>query len=244
MSIDRTSGGSVEESDDADREQGGESSDRSPQKDRKEPGNTPAVADTHRGQDSEHKPSDANTYASPLEQKPSQGGFANLAEEFDARAKSREAAGQYNDVAEDRTIESGSLRDPASPRLNEESIKKRSPEELLGFSLEGARDHVVDDPKDSGRTITDIDHVQDGVLWEEKSAINATNVDRWTAKHIDKKFDAYLEARQNLPGCEEAPIGFRFVEPNPDPEFKLAVEQSINKLKESYPDVKICLEWS
>jgi hypothetical protein len=111
-------------------------------------------------------------------------------------------------------------------------------------SLEGKRDHVVDDPADPSRTITDIDRIEDGVLWEEKSATGAVNIDKWVAKHIDKKFDSYLEARRHLPGYEEAPIGFKFTEPVADPEFRSAVEDAVDGLRKSHPDVTIRLEWS
>jgi hypothetical protein len=110
--------------------------------------------------------------------------------------------------------------------------------------LKGKRDYVVDDPADPSRTITDIDRIEDGALWEEKSATNAGNIDKWLAKHIDKKFDSYLEARRHLPGYEDAPIGFRFTEPDADPEFMSAVEEAVDGLRESHPDVTIRLEWS
>ncbi|MEV0402998.1 hypothetical protein [Actinoallomurus sp. NPDC050550] len=104
-------------------EQGGENRDDTPQKDRKESDATLGAADTGPGQDDEHKPPDA--YASSLEQAPSYGGFANLGEEFEARAKSREAAEQYNNAANDRTVESDSKRDLASPKLDEKSIREQ-----------------------------------------------------------------------------------------------------------------------
>ncbi|MCO6008285.1 hypothetical protein NE236_25230 [Actinoallomurus purpureus] len=104
-------------------EQSGESRDNTPQKDRKESDSTMAATATDGGQDSEHKPSDAYAYASPLEQKPSHGGFASLAEEFDARAESRETAQQYDNAASNRASEPGIKRDLASSKLDEESIK-------------------------------------------------------------------------------------------------------------------------
>ncbi|WP_433349662.1 hypothetical protein [Micromonospora sp. CA-111912] len=76
--------------------------------------------------------------------------------------------------------------------------------------LEGKRDYDVYDPE-SGDRITDIDHIEGGVLWEEKSAIFGD--ESWLNKHVNRKVDACLRARQNLPGYENAPIGFRFTNP-------------------------------
>lgn len=108
-------------------------------------------------------------------------------------------------------------------------------------NLEGLRDYVVDDPADPGRTITDVDHK---TLWEEKSAMTAGDINKWVAKHIDKKFGSYLDARQYMPGYEQAPIGFRFTRAGATPEFRGAVEDAVNRLRASHPDVTIRLEWS
>ncbi|CND72998.1 Uncharacterised protein [Mycobacterium tuberculosis] len=110
--------------------------------------------------------------------------------------------------------------------------------------LEGCRDYVVDDPAEPGRTITDIDRVQNGVLWEEKSATDAGDIGRWVAKHIDKKFSSYLDARQYIVGYEEAPIGFSFTSPDVDPAFRSEVESAVERLRLKYPDEQILLEWS
>ncbi|MDN3351356.1 hypothetical protein [Actinomadura sp. DC4] len=66
---------------------------------------------------------------------------------------------------------------------------------------------------------------------------------KWVSKHIDKKFNSYLEARQHLEGYEDAPIGFSFSKPSADPEFRSAVESAIGKLRKSHPEVTIRLEW-
>jgi hypothetical protein len=152
-----------------------------------------------------------------------------------SRSESRAAAREAND------------REPAADEeahdTPTESVEG-NPEQLKTSNLEGRRDYVVVDPADPSRTITDIDHIEDGTLWEEKSATSAVNIDKWVAKHIDKKFGSYLEARRNLTGYEEAPIGFKFTEPNADPEFVSAVEEAVGGLRKSHPDVKIRLEWS
>jgi hypothetical protein len=51
----------------------------------------------------------------------------------------------------------------------------------------------------TGNLITDIDLVENGVLWEEKSAVFATDIARWVSKHIIGKFHSYMRARQQLP---------------------------------------------
>lgn len=81
-------------------------------------------------------------------------------------------------------------------------------------------------------------------MWEEKSATTAGDINKWVAKHIDKKFSSYLDARQYIPGYEQAPIGFRFTRAGATPEFRAAVEDAINRLRESHHDVTIRLEWS
>ena len=109
--------------------------------------------------------------------------------------------------------------------------------------LEGRRRVEVTDPHDPARTIADIDHIENGVLWEEKSATTAGNIDTWIGKHLDGKVNSYLDARQYLPGYEQAPIGFRFTTPGADPAFKTAVEDAVARLRAADPDVNIKLEW-
>ncbi|MEU5096952.1 RHS repeat-associated core domain-containing protein [Streptomyces sp. NPDC020996] len=110
--------------------------------------------------------------------------------------------------------------------------------------LEGKTDYIVKDPKDPGRIVTDIDRVQNGVLWEEKTAIGAQDNGAWIAKHITKKFNSYLEARKYLPGYEDAPIGFNFTKPGVEPGFRSAVEREISGLRNSNPGVEIKTEWT
>ncbi|TCC16724.1 DNRLRE domain-containing protein [Kribbella sindirgiensis] len=105
-------------------------------------------------------------------------------------------------------------------------------------ALEGVRDYQVMDPLNAGRTITDIDRIQDGVLWEMKSASAAKDPSGWIAKHIDGKFSRYLEARQHMPGYENAPIGFDFSSPM-DAGFRSQVEAAIDGLRSAHPGVTI-----
>jgi hypothetical protein len=110
-------------------------------------------------------------------------------------------------------------------------------------ALEGRRAVEVTNPK-TGNVITDIDEIKGGVLWEEKSAIFATDNAKWVEKHITKKFNAYLEARKNLPGYENAPIGFKFTAGKPvDPALEKAIIDEISRLRKANPGVDIRLEW-
>lgn len=110
--------------------------------------------------------------------------------------------------------------------------------------LEGQTDVQIDNPNDPSDTITDIDRIENGVLWEEKSATNAGNPSAWIAKHIDKKFNSYLRAQQYMEGYEDAPIGFNFTESGVDPDFKAQVEARIEQLQAENPEVDIRLDWS
>ncbi|WP_433179711.1 hypothetical protein [Actinoallomurus sp. CA-150999] len=107
------------------REQGSEGR-GSPSRDgSKESDGTGAMPDSDHRQDDAHKPPDTGTHASPLEQKPSSGDFSNLAEELDARAKSRELSQQDNGAIKDSASASGPKHELASSKLDDESIKKQ-----------------------------------------------------------------------------------------------------------------------
>lgn len=108
--------------------------------------------------------------------------------------------------------------------------------------LEGARGVEVRDPA-TGNLITDIDAVEYGVLWEEKSAVFATDVAKWVRKHITGKFHSYLKARQQLPGYQHAPIGFRFPGKPADPALEQAISNEVDSLRKANPGVDVRLEW-
>jgi len=78
------------------------------------------------------------------------------------------------------------------------------------------------------------------VLWEEKTAVFAIDVDAWIARHITRKFALYLEMRQYLPGHENAAIGFHF-SAIPLDELKSAVEAAVEALRRQNPGVTIHL---
>lgn len=116
--------------------------------------------------------------------------------------------------------------------------------------LEGRRSYQVDDPADPGHTVVDIDRIEGGTLWEEKTATNAldrrrgtADVPQWVARHVTRKFAAYLEARQHMPGYEEAPVGFDFMALGVDPAFKAAVEAEVARLRAAHPGVTINTKW-
>jgi hypothetical protein len=105
-------------------------------------------------------------------------------------------------------------------------------------------DVPIDEPGNVGRTITDIDRPQDGVLWEEKSAVNALDVDKWVNKQVNNKIEAYIEARQYIGGYENAPVGIEFTRVGADPAFRAAVEKAIADLRIKHPDVTILVKWA
>jgi len=109
-------------------------------------------------------------------------------------------------------------------------------------SLEGETNLDVFDPY-SGHTITDIDLINGGTLWEEKSAWWAQDDNAWVAKNIYGKFESYLEARRYLPArYANAPIGFAF-EQAPDVPLGAAVVNAVDQLRADNPSVTIYLQW-
>ena len=166
-----------------------------------------------------------------------------------------EAAGSRSDQAEThvgdepsaaaREVGNGDA-DPAGPEEDPpvpyDAVKAEHEPVDARTALEGQREVVVKDPADPGRTITDIDHVDDGVLWEEKSATWAGDEQKWVDKQVTQKLNAYLDAREHMPGYEDAPIGVRFTEPNMHPTLRRAVEGAVAKFRQDNPDVDVRLE--
>jgi hypothetical protein len=112
---------------------------------------------------------------------------------------------------------------------------------------EGDTNYVVDNPNDWSDTITDIDRIEDGTLWEEKTATGSDprfNAQKWIAKHIFKKLDAYVRARQHMPGFEDAPIGLSFTERGATPQFRTAVESGVAEWQARNPGVDIKVRWA
>jgi hypothetical protein len=85
--------------------------------------------------------------------------------------------------------------------------------------------------------------VQGGILWEDKSATFAGDNAKWVDKQVVKKLNSYLEARQHLPGYENASIGLRMTEPNVDPSLRSAIETALNQFRAEHPGVDVRLEF-
>lgn len=108
---------------------------------------------------------------------------------------------------------------------------------------DGATEIQTDEPGDLGTTITDIDHIENRVLWEEKSATSAGNPEQWVNKQFVNKMEKYIEFQQYIVGLENAPIGIRFINPGADPVLKAAVEQAAAELRAKHPGVTILIDW-
>lgn len=110
---------------------------------------------------------------------------------------------------------------------------------------EGDRNSKIDNPNDLGDTITDIDVIDGGVLWEEKTAVHP-NIDpvSWAGKTVGKKLSVYIRARQYIKGYEKAPIGMWFVKSGTTPELRRQVELRLNEFRALHPDVDIRLRWT
>jgi hypothetical protein len=112
---------------------------------------------------------------------------------------------------------------------------------------DGDRNYIVDNPDDLSDTITDIDYVDNGTLWEEKTATGQDprmDTQKWVQKNVVGKLNSYVRARQYLPGYENAPLGLDFTEPGATPEFRAAVEQSVAEWKSSNPGVDVTVRWA
>ncbi|WP_019432112.1 hypothetical protein [Streptomyces sp. AA0539] len=147
----------------------------------------------------------------------------------------------------DRTPDASDRTDGPEPTLphgeepaNGMSNRERPPRE-------GDTDYVVDDPNNWSDTITDIDRIEDGTLWEEKTATGQDprlDADKWTKKHVLKKLDSYVRARSHLQGYENSPIGIHFTEAGATPEFMAAVESSVDAWRSRNPGVEVKVKWS
>ncbi|MFJ3214891.1 WXG100 family type VII secretion target [Kitasatospora sp. NPDC086801] len=112
---------------------------------------------------------------------------------------------------------------------------------------EGDTNYVVDNPSDLSDTITDIDRVENGTLWEEKTATGQDprmDPQKWVQKNVVKKLDSYIRARPYLEGYENAPLGMDFTEPGATPQFRAAVEQAVEDWKAANPGVDVSVRWA
>ncbi|GAA0964262.1 Hint domain-containing protein [Actinocorallia libanotica] len=106
--------------------------------------------------------------------------------------------------------------------------------------LEGEEEYDVYDPVTKNR-ITDIDKIENGVLWELKSVLYGD--EQWLDKQVTKKLDKYLKAREHIEGYENAPIGFRFTSDRMDPRFRTALENHFDRLRRENPGLDLRLEF-
>ncbi|MCP2261245.1 hypothetical protein LX15_004966 [Streptoalloteichus tenebrarius] len=67
---------------------------------------------------------------------------------------------------------------------------------------EGSRNYDVYDPANKGRRITDIDIIENRILWERKSAAWVQIPEDWVRQQVVKKLNSYIEAQKYMPGCE------------------------------------------
>ncbi|WP_223646959.1 hypothetical protein [Corallococcus sp. EGB] len=126
------------------------------------------------------------------------------------------------------------------------NLPPKKPKNVTQPPYEGAVDHDVYDPA-TGNRITDIDRIEEGVLWERKSAGGGMEPDpaAWAERHLfgeDGKIEKYIMARRQLPGYENAPVGLDFTDPV-TPEFRSAIEAAVDVLREQYPNVEIRIRW-
>jgi hypothetical protein len=99
-----------------------------------------------------------------------------------------------------------------------------------GGCLDGELEYVVTDPA-TGNIITDIDSIENGELWELKSGIPWWEDEAWLSKQLDEKFQAYLDARKQLPPeYRDAVIGFRFTNPKIDAKTRAVITARLQQL--------------
>lgn len=119
-----------------------------------------------------------------------------------------------------------------------------SPLDNLTAPRTPGNDFQVVDPLNPGRTITDIDTFRPGQLVELKSATSAADPQAWIQKHIVRKTESYLEARQHILGWEQADIVFDFTKPGADPAFVRSVNEAVTGLDATTPGVNISVRWA
>lgn len=112
---------------------------------------------------------------------------------------------------------------------------------------DGDREYIVDDPAVPGRTITDVDHIDGGTLWEEKTATGQDprmDTNSWISKNILRKLDSYVQARPYLTGYEDAPLGIDFTKSGSTPEFRTAVENAVKDWEAKNPGIPVTVRWA
>jgi len=89
-----------------------------------------------------------------------------------------------------------------------------------------------------GKDITDFDAVENGILLERKTAVNAGDPKEWAQKQITEKYENLRQLRaekaREYPEYKDADIGFRFEGGAPTQEFMDAVYDAIDALEKKY----------
>ncbi|WP_144440924.1 hypothetical protein [Streptomyces roseifaciens] len=144
--------------------------------------------------------------------------------------------------------DTSSLESPSPPKMDrmatvgEDGLSNR-----IRPPREGDTNYVVDDLNNLSDTITDIDSIRDGTLWEEKTATGQdprVDVDKWINKHVHKKLDSYVRARPHMEGYEQAPLGLDFTQPGATPDFRAAVESGIKEWESRNPGSRVKVRWA
>jgi hypothetical protein len=114
-------------------------------------------------------------------------------------------------------------------------------------AVDGDTNYVVDNPSDPSQTITDIDRVDNGTLWEEKTATGQDprmNIPSWVNRNVTGKLDSYVQARQYMPGYENAPLGLDFTRSGTTPGFQQAVQDAVDQWKAANPGIPVSVRWA
>jgi hypothetical protein len=130
---------------------------------------------------------------------------------------------------------------PAAPEPEPELPKRGPGNPGPNGTLEGKKMHEVRDPR-TGQIITDIDHIFDGILWEEKTAIGAQDPDVW-AQGAYEQLERYIQARRELPEYSNAPIGLRLTRTGVEPALRNAIEAAVERFRRDHPGVDVRVEY-
>ena len=115
-----------------------------------------------------------------------------------------------------------------------------------GGSLEGRTEYAFKDPA-TGQFISDVDRIEGGVLWEDKTAPGAQDAKAWAQSQVYDKLQKYVRGQavsKELAEYREAPIGLRLDAPiDIEPELRDAVEEVIARFQRENPDVDVRVEY-
>ena len=177
-----------------------------PQEDRNETGGESEAAEPGRGREGEQKPVETAETESSLERKPSYWGFANLAEEFDARRASRETS-QENDASNEQPSET-TKPDPVAAKLDDDPIKEQvDPFAPNPSKTEGYKETFERTVRDSDAEWTEgVDRVEDLPTGEDLTEPNesAPKSDRFRRAAAENYASADAQAKKVTKSVFEA----------------------------------------